>query len=830
MALVDENTEQLQLYLNFLGHNAGKIDGIIGPNTRGALGRAGVENPETFEVTDESVAQVIDKEVVTHAVQELLDKGVDTLSKAEIRSLQTGLTILDENPQSNIDGVMGPITRGAIEKFESEHSVSAGVAAPEVSAPSTPTVTPPSGRTVAYGDSLAVGYASTSNSIINLGISDAGLHTGDVRGLTANLQQIQPGDNVIFSIGTNDLPDGGRIPAGYEQEIIDRIQAIQERGGNVVVVGTSTGQYAGRNDGWENAMNDEFSQMLERTANATGSAFVSTTDLTGNQYRAGDHLHYNGSGYREVTQRALEALEAQQRLAAEITAEAPASIETMPPPAAINPESEFAGVPVETPVAETMPPPAAIDPENEFAGLTDYEIGAVDSPSQTTAEQEQNLSSDPLDLSPEQIQSRIEQAFSFSGSVPTRDEEYALNGGNLTTADLGADNPLLHPSTWNAGSTGLSFTLEEDSLAPTPASYALADQTEFSAPSQVQGDDRIELGLKEDYTPRNLQRGLLMSGYDIGRVDGVLGFASRTAIADMINKHPDSFRTEFGDQAETVDADDISGLGEEELASIYQTIREQGPDALSENDQQMTMTLRATGIDATPAVDGRTAVEGEMIIHNPVNDTSLYVVRESGQEYETQWLNEEDAQALKDSGVEISYPGFISGGLNYYGNGTATQTASGEWNPYDGSALPGLSGGTVFDLGWESGIFNDDTKDSFSDRDGNGSWLRLNKIDAEAIAGRNAFGFHVDGNTVPGAGYNDGTAGCPGIREEYAQQVFAELEALSDHPNRPEVARLGVPADGAPTPDNDDVAMTWQSEAEMSTPEDVPLPRPRPAI
>ena len=297
-------------------------------------------------------------------------------------------------------------------------------------------------------------------------------------------------------------------------------------------------------------------------------------------------------------------------------------------------------------------------------------------------------------------------------------------------------------------------------------------------------DAQFDHGLKPEYSSRNIQRALTMAGYEIGIIDGDIGSKTRTAISKMVAQYSEHFY----------------GVEENNFSEIYNVMRQVGPKNLLESRERIQLSIRAIEAGARTSSDPRIMVRGEVVLTNPQNDKSFYIIESDSGHYSGQWLNENEISGIEQQGNEVFFPQFNSGGLNFKGNNRSYQKASGLWNPFNGSALPGLSGGTVYGLDWKWALFNKDfDKPGFGDKNGeNQSWIHFTERDPQVLNGRSRFGFHVDGITV-GKSVNDGTAGCPAIHEEYAPVFFKMLDVLSGHENiRPNHVSVMAPKQEQP--------------------------------
>lgn len=99
----EETIRTLQARLQLLGFDTGTVDGIIGPATREAIRsfQASQQLPVTGEISDDWVEQLDEERL--RQTQKLL-KGMD---------LYTG----------NVDGIMGPATRAAIQRFQEQQDL-----------------------------------------------------------------------------------------------------------------------------------------------------------------------------------------------------------------------------------------------------------------------------------------------------------------------------------------------------------------------------------------------------------------------------------------------------------------------------------------------------------------------------------------------------------------------------------------------------------------------------------------------------------------------------------------------------------------------------------
>lgn len=355
--------------------------------------------------------------------------------------------------------------------------------------------------------------------------------------------------------------------------------------------------------------------------------------------------------------------------------------------------------------------------------------------------------------------------------------------------------------------------------------YAYVDSVTQENPAAfIKPLEPVHHGLSPDYTANNLLRALAMTGHYDGRIDGAVGNGAEEAIASIHAQYPSVFSE--------IDINDYE--------AVYNRIRELGPDAMLESPSRVTMDIRATGTD-NPYSD-RTMVNGEIIMRNHEAGTTFFIEQQDNGGYTSHWLTEEDAMQMRASGANIFYPEFNSGSLNFtfqqmdaQGNpmfdseGNAVRTsrgrsymsAQGEFNPYDGNALPGFAGGTLYQLNWGSAIFNGTIKPSFADGQGRASWLHFSEnYDPEILQvrdrdgqtrTRNEFGFHVDGQTVGAYGPNDGTSGCPGVDPAYAHLFFDALDDMNSA-TRPTHVRLARPSESAPAPDNPRVAYSWDPD------------------
>jgi hypothetical protein len=336
-------------------------------------------------------------------------------------------------------------------------------------------------------------------------------------------------------------------------------------------------------------------------------------------------------------------------------------------------------------------------------------------------------------------------------------------------------------------SKGVKKAPAAEAVNPTPPAPPVADDPASRAVQEYYA----KYGLPGAYEPHALQRMLLMAGYDIGAVDGRIGAATaERGLRPLLLAHPGKFRGICPDTgAAPLTTDQLVALA----PAIYRRVGQTGILELQAEPERLVMIVRATG--SRHVMDGRTMVQGEMILRARDGREALIVDKPDGS-YAMELMTRDQWKARVDAGEKIHRAEFNSGGLNYGRGGRAYQAARPPWNPYPGSALPGFSGGTAYELAIADELLN--TKNgglskSFGDSAGNRSWIRIDTRDPEIVRGRGGFGIHVDGKTV-GDVPNDGTAGCLGVREEYGAAFFAFIKALPEA-QRPSHIIVAPPAD-----------------------------------
>ena len=306
-------------------------------------------------------------------------------------------------------------------------------------------------------------------------------------------------------------------------------------------------------------------------------------------------------------------------------------------------------------------------------------------------------------------------------------------------------------------------------------------QAAVSAKVDEQTKDYFEkYGLPPSQDARSLQRLLHMAGYDIGSIDGKVKEATlEQGIRKMLVKYPERFKDMFeGDPAALTEKQLV-----ELIPALYQRVAKVGILNLRSEPDRWVMFIRAT--DSSTVYGDRTMVHGEMIMRAPDGREAFMVDRgaqvDKEYRYKIEIMTRKEWEARKEKGENIFRPQFNTGGLNYGKIKRAGQPARLPWNPYAGSALPGLSGGTVYGMTIRDGLINAKKAPlprSFADLEGYKSWITIDIVDPQVANGRNGFGFHVDGITA--SRYpNDGTAGCVGVREEYARQFFEFIKQMS---------------------------------------------------
>lgn len=156
------------------------------------------------------------------------------------------------------------------------------------------------GRTVFYGDSIAESLFLTANAggwtAVDSASSGAGLVNGTAeqhRNLAGPyLDNIRPGDVVLVSLGTNDLNSFRRsdeAESAYAEKFIARMKEIQDRGGQPVILGISSGAYSGFSTAAKNYANGEGNHFLASIAQELGVPYIPTA---GQDLSRVDGLHY----------------------------------------------------------------------------------------------------------------------------------------------------------------------------------------------------------------------------------------------------------------------------------------------------------------------------------------------------------------------------------------------------------------------------------------------------------------------------------------------------------------------------------------------------------
>ena len=152
------------------------------------------------------------------------------------------------------------------------------------------------GRVVGYGDSQAHRFAlATGNPA--LAIDGKGLYTSALRDMVAN---IQPNDNIFFSIGSNDIGyvmgRGNNALAQYKNDLRERLQDIMaRRPHSVAVMIPSTGDYPSLSPAQERFLNTTMAEAVRDVATDLGLGVIETANK-----RRDDGLHLTWSTMKSI--------------------------------------------------------------------------------------------------------------------------------------------------------------------------------------------------------------------------------------------------------------------------------------------------------------------------------------------------------------------------------------------------------------------------------------------------------------------------------------------------------------------------------------------------
>jgi lysophospholipase L1-like esterase len=166
----------------------------------------------------------------------------------------------------------------------------------------------PCGRVVFYGDSLAAdlfsearrgGWQSVNAAIPGVGIIN-GTSADHARMRRQNLNAVQPGNIVLFSIGTNDMAyirNDADKQVIYANDFRRRLGDVIGRGGQPIILGISTGAWPSFNAAQRSYVNGGGEQMIMRIAQEMNVPYIQT--VSSNLPRA-DGLHYTSQGYSRI--------------------------------------------------------------------------------------------------------------------------------------------------------------------------------------------------------------------------------------------------------------------------------------------------------------------------------------------------------------------------------------------------------------------------------------------------------------------------------------------------------------------------------------------------
>lgn len=138
--LTSEQVRQLQQALKDEGVNPGPVDGVMGPLTHQAiqvfqqqedLAVTGDINEQTLRALDMDVQEFLglspafeEREARKDRDEAHLRISADRLNRAQVRELQESLQDQGVNP-GPVDGVMGPLTKQAIQIFQRQEGLAA---------------------------------------------------------------------------------------------------------------------------------------------------------------------------------------------------------------------------------------------------------------------------------------------------------------------------------------------------------------------------------------------------------------------------------------------------------------------------------------------------------------------------------------------------------------------------------------------------------------------------------------------------------------------------------------------------------------------------------
>ena len=146
-----------------------------------------------------------------------------------------------------------------------------------------------SGRVISYGDSLAVGMGGVDG-VEGRAVGSAGFANGQL----PELGEIQDGDTVLISVGSNDANVMGI--EDYARNLTDLVTQVQDAGGVAVITGLNA-------DYGENFR--RFDRAARAVADQTGATYV-----PGRPPDEPDRLHFSPSGYEQRVTDALAAVDA----------------------------------------------------------------------------------------------------------------------------------------------------------------------------------------------------------------------------------------------------------------------------------------------------------------------------------------------------------------------------------------------------------------------------------------------------------------------------------------------------------------------------------------
>ncbi len=271
--------------------------------------------------------------------------------------------------------------------------------------------------------------------------------------------------------------------------------------------------------------------------------------------------------------------------------------------------------------------------------------------------------------------------------------------------------------------------------------------------------DALRLSSPSSLEIMKLQISLNNSGFDCGKVDGIMGSITAKASMDLLKANPNIIENSSKGMMVNIH----KHLNTEELKTEFKTL-------LKENGTDISLTdkyNRSAEIQPIAPEQTHEQTHEQKIPQSTTGKWAISIQKTSETDEHTKYdMAEGNIYITDPNGNTEEYP-FRSGG----------------WGEYaDNSMLPGLDtsqGEVLYDIDWRSYVNNTEAlPNSMKGADGTGSWLRLGSLveftDRGGVIGKDNkgfFGFHTDGNV-------HGTIGCVALEDAVSKRFFAHLKDI----------------------------------------------------